>query len=133
MKLFITSSFESGKNREEIENLYCLVQKAGFKAFSFIRDVENYQKIFDDPHELMKRAKLEISLSDALLIDMTGKPTGRAIEAGIAFSQDKKIIVIMKKGVIIKDTVKGIANEIIEYENIEDIVEPMKELVLKWH
>ena len=40
----------------------------------------------------MLRAKEEIKKCDALLVDMTDKPTGRMIEVGIAFSFGKKII-----------------------------------------
>ncbi len=119
MRVYITSSF--GDSKEDIEYLCSIVRSAGFEDFSFIRDVENYQKVFDDPKELMQRTKEEIQKSDALLIDMTEKPTGRAIEAGIAYSLRKKVVVIMKKGTKIKDTVRGIADEVIEYQIIEDI------------
>lgn len=119
MRVFITASF--GDSKENIERLCRVVKAAGFEDFCFVRDVENYQKIFNDPKELMRRAKEEIDKSNLLLIDMTDKPTGRAIEAGIAYALGKKIIVIMKHGTNIKDTVRGIASEIIEYQNIEDI------------
>lgn len=119
MRLYITSSF--GDSKEEIEKLCSIVKSAGFEDFSFIRDVENYQKVFDNPKELMKRSEEEIINSDALLIDMTDKPTGRAIEAGMAYSLGKKIIVIMKRGTKVKDTTRGIADAIIEYNVIEDI------------
>ncbi len=122
MKIFITANFKNGENKEEIENLCGLVRTAGFEDFCFIRDVENYQKMFDSSKELMQRAKDEIEKSDALLVDMTNKPTGRAIEAGVAFALDKKIIVIAKKGTQIKDTTRGIADLVIEYDVINDIV-----------
>ena len=126
MKVFITSSFQGNKNKEDIEYLCKLVNKSGFIDFSFIRDIENYEKKFNNSKDLMNKAKEEIKKCDALLIDMTNKPTGRAIEAGIAYSYDKKIITIMKKGTKIKDTTKGISDIIIEYNKIEDIVEPLK-------
>jgi len=131
MKLFITASFNSGENREEIEKLCSLVKESGFEDFCFIRDVENYQKIFDNPKELMERAKDEIKKCDFLLIDLTDKPTGRAYEAGIAYAYGKSIISILKKGTRIKDTTKGISNLIIEYDQIEDIVSPLKEYYSK--
>lgn len=126
MKVFITSSFQGNKNKEDIEYLCKLVNQSGFIDFSFIRDIENYEKKFNNSKDLMNKAKEEIKKCDALLIDMTNKPTGRAIEAGIAYSYDKKIITIMKKGTKIKDTTKGISDIIIEYNKIEDIVEPLK-------
>lgn len=127
--MFITASFQNGKNKEEIEHLCFLVKKAGFTDFCFIRDVEHYQKVFSDSGELMKRAKEEIEKSDYLLIDMTDKPTGRAIEAGMAFALGKKVVVIMKRGTQIKDTTIGIATLVIEYNNIDEIIRPLSKLI----
>lgn len=132
MKLFITAPFRNGANKEEIENLCKVIKESGFIDFCFIRDVENYQKIFHDPKELMKRAREEIIKSDALLLDMTSKPTGRAIEAGIAYALNKRIIVIMKKGAIIKDTTRGIADIVIEYDDLDDIIPILKQLLSRW-
>ncbi len=133
MKVFITASFKEGKNKAEIELLCSLVKESGFQDFCFIRDIENYQKMFHDSKELMDVAKEEIKKCDVLLIDMTHKPTGRAIEAGIAFAMNKKIITIMKKGTKIKDTTKGISNMIIEYEKIKDIIKPLSNLFNEWN
>ena len=132
MKLFITASFKNGVNKGEVENICRIVKESGFVDFCFIRDVENYQKIFYDSKELMQRAKEEISKSDALLVDMTDKPTGRAIEAGIAYTLGKKVIVIMKKGTAIKDTSRGIADAVIEYDALDDIIPALKQLLSRW-
>ncbi|NOQ55697.1 MAG: hypothetical protein GQ477_02710 [Nanohaloarchaea archaeon] len=133
MNVFITVSFRDGKNRDEIEYLCSLIRKSNFKDFCFIRDIENYQKVFDDSRTLMNKAKAEIEKCDVLLIDMTDKPTGRAIEAGIAFAQNKKIISIMKKGTKIKDTVRGITDIVIEYDDISEIVKPLRSLFEQWN
>ena len=74
----------------------------------------------------MKRAKEEIVKCDAVLIDMSDSPTGRSMEAGMAYALGKKIVVIMKKGTKIKDTTRGIADVIVEYEKVEDIVPELK-------
>lgn len=124
MKLYVTSSY--GDAKEDIEKLCALVKAAGLEDFSFIRDVENYQKVFNDPKELMRRAMEEIEKSDALLIDMTDKPTGRMIEVGIAYALGKKIIVIMKRGTPIKDTTRGVADMVIEYDRLEDLSESLR-------
>lgn len=127
-RIFITSSFQRGKNKQDIEKLCALIKSTGFEDFSFIRDIENYQKVFNDPNKLMIRAKEEIKKSEYLLIDITDKPTGRAIEAGIAYALGIKVIVIMKKGTKIKDTTRGISHQIIEYDKIEDIVPPLTQI-----
>ncbi|KKU47403.1 MAG: hypothetical protein UX88_C0011G0008 [Candidatus Woesebacteria bacterium GW2011_GWC2_47_16] len=130
-RIFITASFEEDGNREEVEKLCNLVKSAGFEDFCFIRDVEHYQKIFNNPVELMKRAKEEIEKSDYLLIDMTDKPTGRAIEAGMAYALGKKVVVIMKRGTRVKDTTRGISTTIIEYDKVDEIVGPLSQMILE--
>lgn len=132
-KIFITASFKNSENKEEIEKLCALVKQSGFEDFCFIRDVENYQKMFNDPKELMERAKEEIKKCDYLLIDLTDKPTGRAYEAGIAYALNKKIIVIIKSGTSLKDTTHGIAETVIEYNNIEDIVPGLQKVLNSYH
>lgn len=132
MKIFITASFKEGKNKAEIEQLCTLVKGAGFEDFCFIRDVENYQKVFNDPKKLMDRARMEILKCDALLFDATEKSTRRAIEVGIAFANKKKIIVVIKEGTKIKDTLRGVANAVITYNAIEDIQNDLKHLSLEW-
>lgn len=127
-RMFITASYEAGKNRTEIEHLCQLVKNAGFEDFCFIRDVENYGKVFDDPKALMQRTAEELQKCDALLLDMTDKPTGRAVEAGMAYAMGKQVILIARKGTTIKDSVLGIAEKVIEYNEIDDIVLPLSEL-----
>jgi nucleoside 2-deoxyribosyltransferase len=122
LRVFITATYRGGKNKNEIEQLCALLRAAGFQDYCFIRDVEHYRKVFSDPSKLMQRAREEIKKSDFLLIDLTEKPTGRAIEAGIAYALGKKIIVITQRGIPLKDTVRGIAAVLIEYERLDDIV-----------
>jgi nucleoside 2-deoxyribosyltransferase len=133
MKVFITATFKNGENRQEIEKLCSVIKNAGFVDFCFIRDVENYQKVYIDPKELMQRSREEINKCEALLIEATEKSTGRAIEAGIAYSLGKKIIVIIRKDTAIKDTLRGVADAVIEYTEIEDLAIPLKKLYLKWY
>ena len=132
MKVFITATFKNDENKKEIEQLCSLVKSAGFEDFCFIRDIENYQKIFNDPKELMDRARTEINNCDVLLFDASEKSTGRAIEIGMAFSNKKRIIVIMKDGTEIKDTLRGVADVIITYKVIEDIQDDLKRIYLAW-
>lgn len=106
-----------------------MVKEAGFDDFCFIRDVENYQKMFHDPRELMSRAKSEVLNCDALLIDLSTLSIGRSLEAGIAFGAGKKIIILINKGVQLRDTAKGVADKIIKYVDLIDIVKPLKEFL----
>lgn len=128
-RIFITATYQGTENRLEIEHLCALVRQAGFDDFCFIRDVERYQSVFSNPLDLMNAARAEIERSEYLLIDITAKPTGRAIEAGIAFALGKKVVVIARLGTPLKDTTRGIAAAFIEYETVDDIVGPLSELI----
>ena len=132
MKIYITASFKGADNRKYIEEICSTVKKSGFEDFCFIRDVENYQKVFHDAYELMQRAREEIGKCDALLIDYNGPGHGRMIELGIAYALNKKIVLITKKGTHVKETMAGVTNGIIEYEKLEDITNPLSELLLEW-
>jgi nucleoside 2-deoxyribosyltransferase len=126
-RVFITAKFKGLENKIEIEHLCELVKESGFEDFCFVRDVEGYEKAFNDPKEMMAKAKGEIEKSDILLVDITDKPSGgRALEVGIAFALNKKVLIIMKKGTEIKNTWEGVADTIIEYEKLEDIVPDLK-------
>jgi thymidylate synthase len=54
------------------------------------------------------------------------------IELGIAYAMNKKIVLITKKWIHVKDTVKWVSDSIIEYENIEDIIKPMEKIYSEW-
>lgn len=130
MKLYITAPFKGEENKNEIENLCNLVRAAGFEDFCFIRDVENYQKVFNDPKELMARLTTELAACDGLLIDLTYQSTGQLLEMGMAYAMGKKIIALMKKDLKISDTARGAAGYLVEYENWEEIKEKLKDYKL---
>jgi hypothetical protein len=131
MKLFITARFKGDENKADIEKLCEIVHDAGFDDFCFIRDVEKYQRgVFSSPHELMDRAREELLKCDALLIDVSDSPSGgRIIEAGIAFGHKKLVMIIAKRGTEISVPIIGITtSNIIEYDQIDDIRDPLRQL-----
>jgi hypothetical protein len=112
MKIYITSRFAGDQNRDEIEQLCAAVRSAGLVDFSFVRDVERYQKIFPDPQELWRRTKEELSRCDALLIDVSDNP----------YALGLPIFVLAKNGVAYKPVYDGIATEIIRYRTYGDSI-----------
>ena len=128
MKIYITAPFRDWENKDKIEYICSMVRRSWFEDYCFVRD----EKMFDDEYEMMRRAKEKIEKCEALLIDYDGPTHGRMIELGIAYAMNKKIVLITKRWTHIKDTVRGVSNSIIEYENIEDIIEPMKKTYSKW-
>lgn len=132
MRLYVTATFKGAENRAEIEALCALVDTAGWESFCFVRDVERWEHVFDDPGELMRRSLREVMRCDGLLLDLTAKPTGRAIEAGMAYATGRRVIVILRRGTPIKATVRGIADAVIEYDALADIVAPLAVLRREW-
>lgn len=131
MRIYITSRFKgSSENKNEIEELCTAVRNAGMEDFHFIRDVEHYQSnFFENQKELWSNACKYLEGCDALLIDISDSPSGgRLIEAGMAYSLNKPIYVIVKNGVEYKDFYDGIATILIKYDDISDITEKLRDL-----
>ncbi|HEX6258636.1 MAG TPA: nucleoside 2-deoxyribosyltransferase [Candidatus Saccharimonadales bacterium] len=132
MKICVTTRFKGEENKQDIVDLCAAVRAAGLEDFSFIRDIENYQKTFNDPKELWQRAKQEITQCDALLIDVSDNPSGgRVIEAGIAYALDMPIFVLVKKGLEYKDVYNGIATVVIKYEAYADVTKALRNFIEK--
>jgi nucleoside 2-deoxyribosyltransferase len=128
MKVYVTSRFKGAENKREIEALCKAVKNARLKDFNFTRDIENYEKKFDDPKELWDRARDEIGACDMLLVDVSDHPTGgRVVEAGIAYALRKPIVVVQKTGVTHKPVFDGIASKIISYQDYDDLTKQLKQ------
>lgn len=123
MKIYIAVSFKDGNNDQEIDRFCKLVHDAGHEDFCFVRDVKDCR----DDHELMQRDLEEVAKCDAFLINYDGPSDGRMIEMGMAYALGKKIIIITRKGTHLKDTVSGVADLIIEYDDLAEVVQPLLE------
>jgi nucleoside 2-deoxyribosyltransferase len=127
MKVYITARFQGEDNRQTIETLSHAVREAEMQDFCFVRDVEHYQHTFDSPQELWQRTHDELNACDALLIDVSDRPTGgRVIECGMAYALKKRIFVVVRKGVEYKGIFDGIASTVIEYETPKDLAKQLK-------
>ena len=79
--------------------------------------------------DLTAQTEEEISKCDALLIDFDWPASGRMVELWIAFAMKKKIILIAKKDIFVKETIVGVTDSVIQYNELEDIIEPMSKLL----
>ena len=130
MKVFITHTFKGSDNKAEIEELCKIIRESGAQDYSFVRDNEKYSKeAYPNVKSLMKNAKKAINECDALLIDITDPSLGKGIEAGIAYQSGKKIIVLLKNGAEVRRTAFGIADVVIRYDQIQDILLPLTNFV----
>jgi hypothetical protein len=131
MKICITTRFSTAlQDRKQVESLCAAVRAAGMDDFCFVRDVENYRHVFDDPRELWQRTRNEILACNALLIDVSDAPTGgRVIEAGMAFGANMPVVVIARTGTEYKQIFDGIATGVIFYDEYEDVTAPLQKLL----
>ena len=122
MKVCITTRFKGNENKDDIIELCAAVRAAGMEDFSFIRDIEHYQKTFNDPKELWQRAREEVKKCDALLVDISDNPSGgRVLETGMAYALDKPIFVLIKNGLEYKDIYDGVSTVVIKYNTYADV------------
>lgn len=127
MKVYVATRFKGAENKHEVEALCAAVRAAGLRDFSFVRDVENYEKTFDDPKQLWAKAYDEIGACDAFLVDVSDNPSGgRLVEAGMAYALGKTIITIKRKGVSHKAVFDGISRTVITYDGYKDLTAQLK-------
>ncbi len=127
MKAYLAIKYqEDNSNKELIEDICRELALEKIDVKVMIRDHEKWGKVSLTPKELMKLTFKEIDKADFLLIEFSEKGVGLGIEAGYAYSQNKPIIVIAKKGSEISSTLQGIAKKIIFYENIRGIGNKLK-------
>ena len=59
----------------------------------------------------------EIDLSDLVVMEMSVKGVGLGIEAGYAYAKGKSVIVLIKEGSELSETIAGIATKVITYKH----------------
>lgn len=129
MKAYLAIKFhEDYKNRELVEKVSGSIDSAGFKTTVMIRDYEEWGNKRYSPKELMELTFRLIGESDLLVIEFSEKGVGLGIEAGYAYSKGIPIIVVAKKGSDISDTLRGLAKEVIFYDNPEELTGRFKAL-----
>jgi nucleoside 2-deoxyribosyltransferase len=127
MKVYVSTRYKGSESRHEVERLTKAVRGAGLKDFSFVRDVEKYKHVFDDPKKLWARTKDEIGACDALLIDVSDHPSGsRLVEAGMAYALGKTVIVVKHHDATHKAVFDGISSVVITYSDDMDLMKQLK-------
>ena len=130
MKIYLAIKFhEDFINRKLIEEISETLNKSGFETVVMARDYENWGQTKFKPEDLMKLTFKIIEESDLLLVEFSEKGVGVGIEAGYAYAKGKPIMVIAKHGSDISETMRGVAKEVIFYENVEEVGKKIKRYV----
>lgn len=122
MKVFLSIKYyEDMRNRELIDDICSVIENENIEVFVFARDIQNYEKCNLSPEEVMKIAFQEIESSDILLIDTSELSIGAGIEVGYAYAHNIPIYLTANKNAEVSNSIKGISNKSIFYENIQEI------------
>jgi 2'-deoxynucleoside 5'-phosphate N-hydrolase len=109
------------RNRDQIESITAALENDGIETVCIARDVEKWGSVQLSSEELMRIAFGEIDKSDFVILEMTEKGVGLGIEAGYAVAKNKPLVVIVKTGFELSNTMQGIADVVIPYSCPEDI------------
>lgn len=131
MRLYLAYRFSGVDKevlREQLEKISQALTNAGHDPFIFCRDVQNWEEGVMTKEEVIEACIPEVKKSDGFFIFLNSeeKSEGMLIEAGFAKASGKKIILAIRKGVS-KHWLPHLAEIVIEYENIEDLQNKIKE------
>jgi len=122
MKIFLAIKFhEDQGNRKLVEKISELLKRIGVETVVMARDYEKWGKVKLSPKELMRMAFKITEESDLLLVEFSEKGVGLGVEAGYAYARGIPIVVIAKRGSDISNTIKGVAKEVLFYEDVREL------------
>jgi nucleoside 2-deoxyribosyltransferase len=132
MKIFISYKF-AGENPEELEKLLNeisgVLRNSGHEVYSASEDEDLFVKKNFTAKQILNHALEKLDNSDWIIVFVRSneKSEGMLIEIGYALAKNKKIILAIKKGVNLYFT-EDIANQVIEFNNMDELNEKLKEI-----
>lgn len=119
-QIFFAYSYSNRNSRLEIyQKLKTLLTNAGFTTYSFVFDFTDNSVT---NQELMFQALKKIDESNVYVAEPIEGSHGIFLEAGYSKAHDKKIIYLHKTGTKAEQTLLGIADHVVEYQNDQDIL-----------
>ena len=114
--------------QKEMEKIYDVLSQAGYKPYSTLEEEEN-ENSFEKAGDWINHAFKVIDEHDIFLaiVRTEHRSEGMLMEIGYVLSKKKKLVLAVKKDV--KNTYIGdLADEVIEWDNFEDLVKKLEEL-----
>ena len=112
---------EDYRNRNEIDSITAALQDDQIQTVCIARDVEKWGDVTLSSHELMRITFEEIAKSDFVVLEMSEKGVGLGIEAGYAVARNKPLVILIKEGIELSNTMQGIADIVIQYSQPDEI------------
>jgi nucleoside 2-deoxyribosyltransferase len=132
MKIFVSYRF-SGEDQAELkknmEGICQSLSNAGFDNSCSFFNEQMFQANKYSVQQIMEHSLKELDQCDALLafVNSDQKSEGMLIEVGYAVAKNKPIILAKRKG-INTHSLDGVATKVIEFEDLEQLGNSLKEL-----
>lgn len=125
-KVFVSYSYSQRRSFEELhQKLKNFLQEAlGYQIYAFVFD---FTDTLTDK-EIMREAFSRIDQADIVIAELSYKSVGVGIEAGYAKAKGKPVIYLHRKGTDLKQTMNGIADSVISYEDENNLIEQLARL-----
>ncbi|MCB9809004.1 nucleoside 2-deoxyribosyltransferase [Candidatus Nomurabacteria bacterium] len=125
MHFFISYKFTGEPYEELVHNIGIIensLKNNGHSVYSSLEDEEWFQKNKPTNKEILDHTIQKMDESDVVLVFLNSseKSEGVLIEIGYAIARNKKIILLIKKGVE-ANYLKDIANAVIEFSSIQEL------------
>jgi 2'-deoxynucleoside 5'-phosphate N-hydrolase len=122
MRAFLSIKYHADhRNRQPIEAITAVLQKAGWETICVTRDIEGWGERPLAAPALMQHTFAAIAESDLVIVELSEKGVGLGIEAGYAYACQIPIVVIAPTGSDISTTLQGIARQVGWYGSYDDI------------
>jgi nucleoside 2-deoxyribosyltransferase len=133
MKIFIAYKFSGEGNKDTLKltlgKISNALESSKHKTFIHLRDIENWEEKGLSSKDIISRALNELKKCDAILalVMSPEKSEGLLLEVGFAKALNKKIFLAVKKNA---NTIflREIADDIFEFDDIEEITDEIKKI-----
>ena len=129
---FFALKFHDGDaDRAKVEAIEAALNKAGVEITLMARDVEKWGEAeIPAGKALMRDFAFPAMLQcDCNIIEFSEKGVGLGMNAGFCYASGKPIYVIAKTGSDISSTLADVADEVLFYDEPDDLIEPFERIV----
>lgn len=134
MKIFVSFKF-TGEDYEDVQKTMSQILTAlrarGFEVYCNIESEEKYIKDKYTAQQIFADTLPNLDKSDMIFVfnNSENRSEGMLIEIGYALAKGKPIFLAAKKGITINSS-KAVSTKVLEFEDLEDLLEKIKTIDL---